>query len=201
MYPNNQPQSIDYLNQIAPQSTKVNLFANKKIAVAIVLAAITILVFIFITINSLIPKPSLNQQLAAKLLATEEILTDVTPKIKTSQLRTYNGNLKIYLTNTIRDITPLLAKEKIDINKLSQKILDTESSTDVLTRLENARLNAVYDRTYAREMAYQLDTIVSLMTKIQKSTKSSSLKLFLEDAIKNLVPTQKQFAEFNAANS
>jgi len=201
MYPNNQPPSIDYLNQIAPQSTKVSLFSNKKVTVAIVLAAVTILVFIFIIINSLIPKTSLNQQLAAKLLATEEILTDVTPKIKTSQLRTYNGNLKIYLTNTIRDITPLLAKEKIDINKLGQKILDTESSADVLTRLENARLNAVYDRTYAREMAYQLDTIVSLMTKIQKSTKSSSLKLFLEDAIKNLVPTQKQFAEFNAANS
>jgi len=201
MNPNNQPTSMDYLNQIAPQSTKINLFANKKMAIAIILAAITVLVFIFIIVSSLIPKTNLNQQLAAKLLATQEIIDDVAPKVKTSQLRTYNGNLKIYLTNTIRDIEPLLAKEKINIKKLSPKILEAESSKNILANLEIARLNAVYDRTYAREMAYQLDTIVSLMNKINRSTSNSSFKIFLEDAINNLTPTQKQFADFNAANS
>lgn len=201
MFPNDQPALLDYLNQISsPQPKKRGLFANKKILIIAVLAAITIVVIISAMISSLSSGVKPNERLAARLLSTQEIVDSSTGKVKDSQLVAYNGNLKIFLTNTIRDITPLLTKDKIDIKKLSAAATKAESSQPILNRLEDARLNVDYDNTYAREMAYQLDSLMSLMTQIYKNTSSSSLKTFLESTSKNLVPTQKQFADFNTTN-
>jgi hypothetical protein len=69
------------------------------------------------------------------------------------------------------------------------------------TDLDNARLNAVYDRTYSREMAYKLATVLTLMQQIYESTNNKSLKNFLVNAYKNLEPTQKNFTDFNEADS
>lgn len=201
MYPNdNQPvqHPIDYLNQIAPQrQAKNNLLSSKPILFGGI--AIVILLII-IAIGSLTGGIKPSEQLAGRLLSTQEISTDAKTKIKSNQLLTVNSDLNIYLINTIRDITPLLTKQNININKLSSTVTKAESSKTILTTLEDARLNAEYDRTYAREMAYQLDTTLTLMQQIFKTTSDSQLKTFLEDAYKNLVPTQKQFADFNAAN-
>lgn len=140
------------------------------------------------------------KQLAARLQSTETIVDNAQNKLKSTQLRTLNSNLKIYLTNTNRDIAAPLQKSGINVAKLDKKLVASEAGTNITNKLEDARLNAVYDRTYAREIAYQLDTIVALMRQINDSTRSQSLKVFLDSAYTNLEPTQKQFAEFNAAN-
>ena len=66
-------------------------------------------------------------------------------------------------------------------------------------RLEDARLNAVFDRTYAREMEYQLATLLALMERVYSSTSSSSLKEYLEESYDNLEPLHEQFAAFDEA--
>lgn len=203
MYPNDNQQPIvpiDYLNQIAPKTQSRNILLRSKPILFGLIAIVVLVIAIFIG-NILNGNNNLPEQLAARLLSTQEVATDATDKIKSSQLLSYNSSLTIYLTNTIRDITPLLAKKNIKINKLNADIVKTESNTKLLSKLEDARLNVIYDRTYAREMAYKLDTTLTLMEQIYKTTGDKNLKSFLEAAYKNLTPTQKQFEDFNAANS
>jgi len=201
MYPddNKQPPP-DYLNQIAPQAPRKIGFLRKRPILIASLGAVVIVIIIIVT-SVLLSGINPTERLAARLMATESTTDGATAKIKSTQLRALNSNLKIYLTNTVRDIEPLLTKENINIKKLSKNVISAESSEKMLATLEDARLNAIYDRTYAREMAYQLDTILTLMHQIYNDTGDKELKSFLGDAQKNLEPTQKQFADFNAANS
>jgi len=201
MYPNdNQPTNpADYLNQIAAHAPKkANLFQRQPILIAGI--SLGVIIMLFVIIGSLSSGMGPTEQLAARLLATESTANDVTTKLKSTQLRAINSNLKNYLTNTIRDITPIIATENIKINKLNKNVLSAESNADMLAILEDARLNAIYDRTYAREMAYQLENILILMNQINKTTNNSGLKTFLTDRITNLKPIQKDFNDFNAAN-
>ena len=203
MYPDNnqQPNHAEYLNQIAPKSSrKSNILQKRPILTAGIGAAILIIIFIIINgIFSGSVKPT--EQLAARLLSTADTSNSATANIKSSQLRALNSDLKIYLTNTIRDITPILTTSSINIKSLDKKTISIESNADLLSRLEDARLNVVYDRTYAREMAYQLDTVLTLMLQINNSTSNKTLKSFLSNARTNLEPIQKQFSDFNLATS
>jgi hypothetical protein len=195
-----QPMSVDYLNQIAPQAPKKKIPLSKMqlIIVGIVAAAFIIVMILVAAVgggskNSLV-------QLAARLQGTQKIANSASTLIKNTQLSALNSNLKIYLTNTNRDIAAPLLNGGIDVTKLDKSIVAGEAGADVTARLEDARLNAVYDSTYAREMAYRLDTIVSLMRQIQHSTNNTGLRTFLDSALTNLLPTQKAFADFNAAD-
>lgn len=199
MYPNQQPSSLDYLNQIAPQAPKKKWFVEPRM-IAFGVGGLLLVIIIGIIISLFQPDTNLPKQLAARLQSTETIVGGAQPKIKSSSLRALNGSLKIYLTNTNRDITAPLMKDNIDVAKLDKTIVDSEDGTAILKRLEDARLNIVYDRTYAREMSYQLDTIVTLMQQIYKTTDNQSLKTVLNTAYTNLAPIQKQFSEYNAAN-
>ncbi|CAN5373776.1 hypothetical protein BH10PAT4_BH10PAT4_3830 [soil metagenome] len=195
-----QPLSMDYLNKIAPQAPKSKLPFTKKqmIILGILGIAVIIAIILMIVIGGGGIK-KYEEQLAARLIGTETIANDSTTKIKSTSMRALNSNLKIYMTNTNRDIAAPLAKDGINTSKLDKTLLTSESGTDANARLEDARLNGVYDRTYAREMAYRLATIVTLMKKIQGSTSNKTLQTFLVSALTNLEPTQKQFSDFNEA--
>ena len=197
----NKALDVDYLNQIAPQSAKKFQLNQRKLiigAIAGVVLLFVITVFALIGMARTSDKPL--QQLAARLQSTEKIVGDAQSKLKSTELRSLNSNLKIFLTNTNRDITAPLADQKINTAKLDKTIVAEEVRTDITDRLEDARLNAVYDRTYARELSYQLETITTLIEQIKSSTSSQSLQTFLDNTSTNLQPTQKAFADFNASN-
>jgi hypothetical protein len=137
------------------------------------------------------------QQLSARLATTQAIANDATTKLKSSQLRSLNSDLKLYLTNTQRDLATPLEKNGIVANKLPESITLKEAGTDISTRLEDARLNAKFDSTYAREMSYQLATIMALYQKLYNQTGSESTKSFLTSAYNNLSQTQKSFEDFS----
>lgn len=200
----NQPQqpaySIDYLNQIAPQSTKRSFFSKKQFIIGSALALVILIVVIVSIILNVGGSAKPLQQLAARLQSTETIVGDAGDTLKSSQLRALNSNLKIYLTNTNRDIVAPLTSEGITISKIDKAITTAEAGTEITDRLEDARLNAIYDRTYAREMSYRLETIIALMRQIYTSTRNQDLKTFLSRAYTSLEPTQKSFADFNATN-
>jgi type II secretory pathway pseudopilin PulG len=200
---NNQPapsMNSDYLNQIAPKPQKKSLIPkNKPIMVGVIAVGFLILITIVGLVASLAAgNISDTERLAARLQATQDIVNSATNNIKDHQLRASNSNLDTFLTNTLRNLTPILAKNNIKINNLSKSALSAESNTKILTTLEDARLNAIYDRIYASEMANQLDITIILMQKINTNTSDSSLKTVLNTAIESFQPTQKQFADFNA---
>ena len=201
MYPNsNQPTNpADYLNQIAPHTTnKVSLFSNKPILIAGIVAIVLLVIVIVMGIVSAgVPRNDIR--LAARLTSTAEVVAGANSKMKSSQLRAINTTLNSQLINIIRDIEPILTKENIKIAKLDASIVASESNTNLLARLEDARLNVKYDRIYASEMSTQIDNIMILMRQIYKSSNSTSMKTFLETSVSNLAPIQKQLADFRDA--
>jgi hypothetical protein len=203
MNPNNdQNQSIpsDYLNQIAPQTTKkIDLLGKRSIVIGLI--CIVIIIIVMTVFSSLSGGTKPTQQLATNLVATKSVSDDATSKIKSTKLQSINSALNLYLTETIRDITPILTNEKININNLSGKSTLSTFNKDILANLEDARLNANYDTIYANEMTYRLSTILNLMQQIIKNTNDKSLNQFLNNDYKNYQPVQKEFADFNETTS
>lgn len=194
------PASVDYLNQIAPQTPQKKPFSGLMkliVILGVVVVIVIIVAVVFNIINNSQRRPI--EQLSARLLSTESIAKDAQLKLKSSQLRSANGNLQAYFTNTNRDLAAPLAAVNVDTKKLSEAVTKEEAdlATGVDSRLEDARLNAIYDRTYAREMSYQLATLMALMQQVYGSTSNSALKQYLEGSYKNLEPLQKSFADFN----
>lgn len=200
MNPNDkQDESSSYLDEIAPKNINGGNFLNKKTTLIFIilgiLTFITLLLVAFVQLTKV--SSDTTEQLAARLTSIKSTADESVDNLKSSNIRAINSDLKIYLTNTIRDLKPILEKKNINIEKLNPKILKAESNEKLLERLEDARLNAVFDRTYAREMSYKLESTINLLTKIIKTNKDAEFKIFLENARSNLVPIQEEFESFS----
>lgn len=202
MYPdNNPPQApIDYLNQIAPAPKKPGLnmraLAIVVVGIGLVLAAL-IGFMMFISANADGPKKS-TVVLTARMQAMQEVANKSQKNIKSSTLRGINSNLIIFLTNANRDIAAPLAASGLDIEKIDKAVIAKEKADPITKDLEDARLNAIFDDTYAREMSYKLTTVSLLMEQIYSSSKSKSMKEFLITTDENLQPIKQQLDEFNS---
>ncbi|HMH70468.1 MAG TPA: hypothetical protein VK502_03635 [Candidatus Saccharimonadales bacterium] len=204
MYPNQDQHqySIDYLNEIAPQEKKPGLDNKKFLMLVGGGLIVAIIAGIFVLSSGSAPGPTQKMQtLAARLIALQKISTTAQKNIKSSSLRGTNSNLTIFLTNTSRDIAGPLLNNGVDVKKIDSKITAAEKGEKLSATLEDARLNAVFDRKYPREMDYQLGTVEALMKDIYASTNSKSLKEFLMATDKNMQPIKKQFEDFTAATS
>lgn len=198
---NMQPESAEYLNEISPVSkkAKASFLWNKPILIGGILLVVTVFVILAMLASNLSSagtKPM--KTLSARLTATADTATQANKNIKSTQLRALNSSLSMYLTNTNRDFVEILTLNKIQAKSIDKSIITAESNTKTLATLEDARLNAVYDRVYVIEMNTQLEKILLLMRQINSSTKSVKTKKFLDSAIKNLEPIQKQFADYNS---
>lgn len=201
MYPDpNNQAPIDYLNQIAPQQKRPGV--DKRAAILVialigVVLAIVISFLVFISSSSAGPKTSM-MTLAARMQAMQTVSDQAQKNIKSSQLRGVNSSLKILLTNANRDIAAPLKTENIDIGKLDKKVVDAEKTAKLTATLEDARLNATFDDTYAREMSFKLQTISLLMQQIYDKSNSKSMQDFLMETDDNLQPIKQQLEEFNS---
>lgn len=202
MNPQNGQTPLDYLNEIAPQAPKKPVFALNLRTVVLGAIAVLILIIILANVSSAIVNAQKSpwQQFSAKLAATATVVDSSSNKIKNSQLRSLNSDLKLYITNTQRDLATPLQQLSINPSKLPDSIVRQESSAAMLERLEDGRLNAKYDSTYAREMSYQLATTLALLQQLYASNVGPVTKEFLENAYNNLLPTYTAISEFSASN-
>lgn len=201
MNPSNGQVPLDYLDQIAPQAPKKPVF---ELNLKTVLFGGAILILLVIILSMAVGglsggKKAAWERLSARLDATAAIADDATSKLKSGQLRTSNTELKLFITNTKRDITDQLTTHKVDPEKISAKILAEESTEETLASLEDGRLNAKYDTTYAREMGYQLATLLALLSQLSSSS-SGDTQVFLQTAYDNLSPTYEAIESFSTAN-
>jgi predicted outer membrane protein len=202
MNPQNGQTPLDYLNQIAPQAQKKPVFTLNWKTITLGILVLITLILILANVASGIANAQKEpwERYTARLAATGKMVDSSSGKIKNSQLRSLNSDLKLYITNTQRDLATPLANLGINPEKLPQSITKKENSEEALARLEDGRLNARYDSTYAREMSYQLATTLALIQQLYKSNVSAPTKLFLEDAYKNLAPTYEAISKFSASN-
>lgn len=195
--PYQQPQySIDYLNQIAPQQHKKPTPGWQRFAIlGVVIIGIIILIAGAIAILGG-GGPGKLPTMAARLQTLQQIVDGAQPKIKDNTLRVSNSNLSLYLTDANRDMVAPLKANNVDPAKLDKTLLKKEDGSKLTATLEDARLNAIYDRTYAREMNYQLTTLLLLMKDIRASSGSRSLNTFIDTTTTNLQTSQQQFASY-----
>lgn len=201
MYPNQNQYSIDYLNQIAPQPQKPGI-SDKRFLLLVgggLLLAIIVAIFVFSSGGSGGPKEKM-ETLAARMQTLQSISDKAQKNIKSGKLRSTNSNLAIFLSDANHDSEEPFKAAGVDTKHLDKAITTAEKGDDLSAKLEDARLNAVFDRTYAREMSYQLDTVAALMKEIHDRTRSKALQEFLVDTDKNLQTIKKQLYDFNAAN-
>jgi hypothetical protein len=198
MNPNN-GTPLDYLNQIAPEQHKHTFLGSLRpvhyIAGGVVIVLLLVLI-IGIAANGGHGSTNDMQHLLARLQTTTTIASDADKKIKSGSLLVINSNLDIYLANTNRDIVKPFKEVGVTSGSVPKKVTTDENGTSLSTKLEDARLNAIFDSTYAREMAYQTATILTLMKTIYQSTNNNDVKSFLQTAYKNLQPTQEAFDSF-----
>jgi len=200
MNPDQNPYPIDYLNQIAPEQPKASM-GNKLFFILIGGGLLVAIIVGILALTSGNNGPTQKMQtLSARLTTLQKVSSDSQKTIKNGTLRSTNGTLTILLTNANRDIAEPLSKNGVDVKKIDKSIQTKEDGAKLTEQLEEARLNAIFDRVYAREMSYQLETVAALMKQIYNSTGSKSLKTYLEATDANLQPVMQQLADFNAAN-
>lgn len=202
MNPSNGQTPLDYLNQISPQTPKSSPFKLNMKTVIIGAIILIILVCIIAAVASSASggRKTPWQQLSARLTATQAVATDATTKLKSSELRSLNSDIKLYLTNTQRDLAIPLGKMSVDPAKIPPAIVAKENGTGITERLENARLNAKFDSTYAREMSYQLATIMALYQKLFNQSSGADTKTFLSNAFNDVKAKQESLAAFSTTS-
>lgn len=202
MNPQNGQTPLDYLNQIAPQTPKKQRFQlNMRTVIFGGVIAVVLVIILALTVSGLAGRGKEPwQTLSARLTTTQTIANDATTNLKNSQIRSANSDLKIYLTNTQRDLAAPLQRADIDPKKLPASVSMQESATAMIERLEDGRLNAKFDSTYAREMSYHLSTILALHQQLYAASKNPSTREFLSNSFSSLEKIQEDFANFSASN-
>lgn len=199
--PGQQQYSIDYLNQIAPQPQK-NGLSNRMFLMLVGGGVLLIIIVGLMMLSGGGSGPTKNMQtLAARVQTLGKLTSSSQKNIKSNDLRGANSNLSIFLANTEQGMTDPLEKNGVTATKLDKEVVAAESGDELKSKLEDARLNAVFDRTYAREMSYQLESLRALMNTIFLSSNSKSMKDFLQTTNESLVPIKKQFDTFNSTSS
>ena len=197
MQPGQTEYPIDYLNQIAPEQKKPGM-SGKWVLILIGLGVVAVIFDAIALLSSGGGSTQKLQTLTARMQTLQKISQSAEKNIKSGSLRSTNSTLSLFLTNANRDIEKPLANNGVKVKSLDKNIVKKEDGSKVTAALEDARLNATYDRTYAREMGFQLDTLTNLMKEIYTSTKSKSLKDFLVSTNGNLLTIRKQLTDFSA---
>lgn len=201
MYPDQNQYSIDYLNQIATPQKKPGM-GNKLFVIVMIVGVLLAAVIGVALLASASGGPTKDLTVLGVRLTNLQTVTNQAQKdIQSGTLQTANSNLSLFLSNTNREIQTPLANNSVDLKKVDKALAAAEATTELQAALTEARLMNQYDTVYASEMNYQLSLILALMNKIDNQTKSQSLKEFIADTKKNLLPIQQQIKDYTQSTT
>lgn len=203
MYPdnlNNQPQGIDYLNQIATPPPAEGFDKKTKIIIAI-LSFIGLITLIAIFVFSQDSTPSANpSQVAARVNKLLTISKKYNNKFRSTSLQTTNSSLVAVLTTADASMGDALQTTGINYKEKQKDILALDPSEKLEKKLDEALLNAQLDITYAHEMNVQITDTINMMKKVYKSTKSKKMREWLVKTAGDLENIQKQINQIIKAD-
>ena len=132
-------------------------------------------------------------------------IKDYNKQIKSSELRSIAASMSSALTETNSTINNIL-KDEYDAksNKPDKESTGTDEEAlynELNETLENARLNGLLDRTFAREMAYQASMMESLESDVLARTKKQSLLDYLPKSMNNFNTLSSDFDNFTPYSS
>lgn len=201
MYPNQSPAPIPtpatYLDEIAAPSTQPTM--NPVLLWALIGGAIlTIIIVGMMILNGGPSQTDRLKQFVYRVDALQQLSVDNAKNIQDSKLLAANAQMSSVLRGISQQSAEPLAKNGVkQLQKAPKDSPVTAEYAELATTLDDARLNVVFDRTYSREVTYQLRTLQAEATALYKNTRSKSLKSYLETADTNLKSLESQFATFN----
>lgn len=203
MNPNDYQYPVDYLNQIAPEPQKKGLDIKQLFLLGGL--AIVVAVIIFFVLGALSSGGSSRglPNIPLRLETLQKVSDDAQKNIKSSELRSINGSLAVLLTGSSTSLTDPLAKSGVDTKKIASELKAKEKtySEQLTAKLDDARLNAVFDRTYAREMSFELAKLDADLKRATATTRNSELKAALGKVSRDISDIKKQLDEFKASTS
>lgn len=190
--------SIDYLNQIAPKEKRS--FKNDKMFFGIIGGGLLLALIVgAMALSKAGSGPTVTIQLenlTAQLITLQKIATKANTTIQSDTLQSINANLAIQLTNANQAIGVPLKNNNVNAAAIPASITAANADTDLVSKLTDAQLNAVFDRVYSTNMAYEVDAVLIQMRSIEKQTTSKSLKSFIDSTTSNLQPIETQLQNF-----
>ena len=203
MYPdnlNNQPQGIDYLNQIATPPPAEGFDKKTKIIIAILsLIGLITLIAIFVFSQDSMPNTS-PSQVAARVNKLLTISKKYNNKFRSTSLQTTNSSLVAVLTTADASMSEALQATGINYKEKQKDILALDPSEKLEKKLDEALLNTQLDITYAHEMNVQITDTINMMKKVYKSTKSKKMREWLVKTAGDLENIQKQINQIIKAD-
>ena len=203
MYPdnlNNQPQGIDYLNQIATPPPAEGFDKKTKIIIAILsLIGLIALIAVFVFSQDSMPNTS-PSQVAARVNKLLTISKKYNNKFRSTSLQTTNSSLVAVLTTANTSMSEALQTTGINYKEKQKDILALDPSEKLEKKLDEALLNTQLDITYAHEMNVQITDTINMMKKVYKSTKSKKMREWLVKTAGDLENIQKQINQIIKAD-
>lgn len=196
------PTDTDYLDQISAPAQAKMLKPWQLWGIIGSVLALLIIVFMVIINSGGESQSERFTSFTYRLQALESLTKDSSKTIQSSKLRALNASTNAILTGASQETTDLLSTVKLKKLPKEPKGSPIQAEYDELaTTLNDARLNAVYDRVYTREIGYQLAKLRAEMNTMYLASKNEQLKAYLEKTDTNLKPLVSQFNEFNNSQS
>ena len=176
-----------------------------------VLLGLSLIVGIFMIISGGTSSDSANEALLRtyfRVQKTSEITKNYQSKIKNSDLSAINSGLSSSLSSDETKLKSQLESVGVKIPSTEKELSASrivsevnEEANELDSTLDDAFLNAVLDRTYAREMNYRLSVINSSIKGVKSKARSTSAIEVLENISKNLETSIKQFTDYSQSDS
>ena len=205
-----------YLDEIAaksrPVKPKKNLILSPKIIVIIggCLGLVILLAIIGSMLGNAMKRAGKDaERISFRMEKMTEIITEYKGDLKAPKLRSVSASLEGVLKESNGQMKKILTeefkvgskdkKEKDKNKKLDKKVMEEESENynKMNEALENARLNGVLDRTYAREMALQVALLVSMESELAERSEKKAVDEFVTKSLGNLQKIYKQLSEYS----
>lgn len=205
---NQQPSSqktsypVDYLATIAPAQKA------KPLSIQVIIAVIVGVLLIFSVISFLfLARSPINTSLSDKAVELNSRYTSIGSVANKYQkiiidpkLRATNSQLTVFLANAKNNLNDTVAAQKIAVKNVTIPELVISNNKKRITALNetlnNAQINNTVDRIYAKEMAYELESIGSLLISLKNKSNNQTVQSYVTSTVDNLNVVHKSFTEF-----
>lgn len=192
--------SIDYLDQMAAPVKqpleKKYLFAGIGVGVALILA-LGLFMFMPQRTTSIANEVSLY----TTMIDVEKSTDQSARNLKSSGMSSANSSIRSTLTNAARDMqTPLTNMGQNPSTLKSAAVKPPYHDDELVTTLEDARLNGIYDRTYAREINTKMKLMISYMESIEATNSRESMQEFIKKNKKSFEDIQNSIEDWQSSD-
>lgn len=195
--------AVDYLDQIAPPPQNPKFLSGVFGKAVIGLGVVFVLAVSLIVAFGNTKKTADLEQVSVRLGNFQSISKANQKNIKNGKLLATNSLYQIWIANADRDAGTLLAQAGVKKKDMSKDMLakESETATELSAKFLDAKLNAELDRVYAREMAYQAELLLTMYTKMSKSSQAQAIRDYAKKMSENLTPIQKAFDGFDESTT